>query len=158
MLTVPIKIKKVHKDAKIPKYMTEGAACFDLVATEIEYLDPNKVIVKFGIAVEVPVGYKLVLQPRSSFTHKSWVMANSPGQIDNDYRGEIMNRFEAIPIDQYINSNKISEFIYEVFPYKVGERVAQAYIAPIIKGDFEIVDELSETKRSENGFGSTGKK
>lgn len=79
-----IKFKKLHEKAIIPQVMTEGAACFDLVATEIEYNpERNKVKIHFGLACEFPKDYKLCIVPRSSFGHKSWFQANSPGQIDS---------------------------------------------------------------------------
>src|SRR5687768_10101794 len=106
-LAVPIKFKRLHEKAVIPQYQSHGAACVDLVATEIEYIDENKVIVKFGFAAEVPEGYKVNIQPRSSFTHKSWFMANTPGCIDSDYRGEWMAKFEAVPVSVKINQHGI---------------------------------------------------
>lgn len=82
-----IKIKKVHPKAVIPHFMSKGAACFDLTVTEVveynSYGDSNKVLIKFGISSEIPEGYKMVILPRSSFTHKGWVMANTPGQVDS---------------------------------------------------------------------------
>lgn len=150
---VTIKYKKLHDNAVIPEYQSYGAACVDLVATEIEYLDENKVIVHFGFATEIPHGYKVVMQPRSSFTHKSWFMANTPGQVDSDYRGEWIAKFEAIPVGV-----KEEKLLYEEFPFKPGDRVVQIYIEQCIRVQFRVVNDLSETWRGEGGFGSTGKK
>lgn len=155
-LTVPIKFKKLCDKAVIPKYQTTGAACVDLVATEIQHLDENKVIVKFGFSAEIPEAYKVLIQPRSSFTHKSWIMANAPGVVDSDYRGEWMSKFEAIPVGIYTDDYGNDKLIYDDFPYKVGDRVLQASVEVNIHMKFKEVAELSETIRGEGGFGHTG--
>lgn len=151
-LAVPIKFKKLHDDAVIPKHATPGSACVDLVATDIEYVEENKVVVKYGFATEIPEGYKVFVMPRSSFTHKGWVMQNSPGVIDSDYRGEWMSKFEAIPVGV-----KDGILLYEDFPYKKGDRVAQCSIEVNIHMAYKEVQDLSQTIRSTGGFGSTGK-
>lgn len=155
MQTVTIKIKKLNENAVVPEYKTSGAACFDLVATEIERSGQgNKYAkIKFGIACEIPEGYKIEIEPRSSNCLKGWIQGNSPGQVDSDYRGELMWFLEAIPYD-IKNAVTLS---YPELPYKVGERCAQAHIEEVIKGKFELVNELSETERGSGGFGSTGK-
>ncbi len=150
-----IKFKRIHSDAVIPKFMTNGAACVDLVATQIMRNGKNKVLVKFGFSTEIPEGWKICIAPRSSFTHTSWIMANSPGQVDSDYRGEWMVKFEAIPIG--INAFATPSLQYMEFPYSKGDRVAQAWIEPVHHMEFEEVEELSDTKRGIGGFGHTGK-
>jgi dUTP pyrophosphatase len=156
-LAVPIKFKRLHKNAVIPQYATTGSACVDLVATEIDYIDENKVTVKFGFSAEIPESYKVNIQPRSSFTHKSWIMANSPGQVDSDYRGEWMTKFEAIPVGQKDAGSSVGAFIYEDFPYKVGDRVVQASVEVNMHMKFVEVNELTDSIRGSGGFGSTGK-
>lgn len=157
-LAVPIKFKRLHPKAQIPQYQSDGAACVDLVITEIDYIDENKVTVKFGFSAEIPDGYKVVVQPRSSFTHKGWVMQNSPGQIDSDYRGEWMSKFEAIPTGIELRGlNNHPVLSYDVFPYKVGDRTIQASIEVNIHMKFKEVEDLSITLRGEGGFGSTNK-
>ena len=151
-LAVPIKYLKLSDDAVIPQYTTPGSACMDLVATDIEYLDENKVIVRFGFSSEFSDGYKVLIMPRSSFTHKSWIMTNSPGIIDSDYRGEWMAKFEAIPI-----GIKNNIFIYDVFPYKIGDRIVQASIEVNIHMSFRPVNELTDSIRGSGGYGSTNK-
>lgn len=156
-LAVPIKFKRIHPKAVIPQHMTLGAACIDLVATEIEYVDEDKVIVKFGFSTEFSDAYKVLIMPRSSFTHKSWIMQNSPGVVDSDYRGEWMCKFQAIPVgvDFKPLSTVQPKLVYEDFPYKVGNRILQASIEVNIHMKFKEVQELSETSRGEGGFGST---
>jgi dUTP pyrophosphatase len=152
-MNIPIKFKKLHKDAVIPEYKTEGAACVDLVITEIKHEATNLVTVKFGFATNIPVGYRIDLQPRSSFSHKGWIMANSPGKIDSDYTGEWQVKFEAIPY--WIDDDSV---ICPSFPYQIGERAVQASIHKIDKMEFEVVEKLEVTKRGSGGFGSTGLK
>jgi len=151
-LAVPIKFQRLHDDAVIPKHATPGSACVDLVATDIEYVEENKVVVKYGFATEIPEGYKVFVMPRSSFTHKGWIMQNSPGVIDSDYRGEWMSKFDAIPVGV-----KDGILLYEDFPYKKGDRVAQCSIEVNIHMAYKEVKDLSQTIRSTGGFGSTGK-
>lgn len=146
-----VKIKRLREDAVIPQVATLGAACADVVASVIT-VSEKYVTVRLGFATEIPKGYKGVIVPRSSFTQKGWVMQNSPAQIDSDYRGEWMIKFEAIPQKVGILHN----LIYPEFPYKEGDRVGQMFIEKEIKFDFVLAEELSETDRASGGFGSTG--
>lgn len=161
-----VKIQKLHKDAVVPKIATEGAACVDVVATEIEYTPGGSVaIVKLGFSTEIPEGYKACLSPRSSFTKFNWVMQNSPAQIDSDYRGEWMLKFRAIAIPAKMISHtgygakaKAQPItLFTAFPYKVGDRVAQMWLEKVNKFEFEEVESLDTTERGEGRFGSTGK-
>ena len=151
-----IKFKRIHSDAVVPKFMTNGAACVDLVATQVQEVGPNKVLVKFGFSTEIPEGWKICIAPRSSFTHTSWILANSPGQVDSDYRGEWMVKFEGLPLMKRHTTGVVG-IGYGDFPYKKGDRVAQAWIEPVHHMEFEEVDQLSETQRGAGGFGHTGK-
>lgn len=162
MNMISIKIKKLHPNAVIPVKMTTGAACMDLVATEIIQEDEDKVTVKFGFSTAIPIEYKICIAPRSSFTNKGWMLINSPAQIDSDYRGEWMLKFDAIPVS--INSywdNLIDtanqKLEYPRFPYKIGDRVAQCWIEKVIDSTFLEVKELDSTERGEGGFGSTNR-
>ena len=91
MNTIKIDIKKLHEDAVIPTYGTEGAAGFDFYSVDDYVVDPGKtVIVKTGLAVAVPIGYYLAVVPRSGVSAKTGIrIANSPGTVDADYRGEV---------------------------------------------------------------------
>lgn len=177
MSEVVIKFKRIVESAEVPAYKTDEAACMDLTITSIEYaLDDkgkqqlDKVIVKYGFSTEIPPGYKAVIEPRSGFTHKEWFLANSPCQIDSDYRGEWMSKFEAKPVGlsddmitylgrTYGDSNDLPlvHFKYPQFPYKVGERVTQFQVEMKIPVRIEVVQEISSTTRGEGGFHSTGK-
>lgn len=160
---VTIKFKKLAEDAVIPFLATEGAACFDLTANRIEEVDRGKIKILFGLACEIPEDYKLCIVPRSSFCLKGWVQANSPGQVDPDYRGEIAMFLEAIPMgikEGYIKNEKVTYWghtlIYPELPYKVGERCAQAFLQEIVPTKITMVGEVTETVRGTGGFGSTG--
>lgn len=154
---------QIDPKAKIPIKGTPGSCCHDLVITKIEFIDKNKVEVSYGFSTEFSSKYKAVIVPRSSFTHKSWIMANSPGQIDSDYFLEWKTRLEAIPTWLDI------DFEYEGFPYKVGDRITQFYIEEVI--DIEFIDGSNRTNYAKDkledlkkvttfnrtgGFGSTG--
>ena len=145
-----IKIKKLTETAQIPVKGHQTDACFDVFADRIEKLDPDFYIVYLGFALEIPEGWKAVCVPRSSFTKTKWLVQNSPGQIDSDYRGELQFRFRAIP-----NSTDCDSY-YSKFPFKIGDRVGQIYFEPVHQVSFIETDNLTETKRNEGGFGSTG--
>ena len=140
-----LKIKKLNKEAIIPKYQTELAAGFDLHSIE-EYVlkKGERKLIKTGLAFEIEDGYEVQIRPRSGLAFKHGItVLNSPGTIDADYRGEIMVLL--------INLGD------EDFEIKKGERIAQAVVAPVVQAKFEEVEELSSTKRGAGGFGSTGK-
>lgn len=151
-----IKFKKEEEHAVIPSPMSEGAMCFDLTATKIE-IRGDIAIIYFGLACEIPKGYGMTIQPRSSFTGKGWVQANSPGQIDSDYRGELQMRIQAIPNGIRYEPNDDRYYLdYPDVPYNVGDRAAQAKIVAVVPVCFEEAETLEETVRGTGGFGSTG--
>lgn len=150
---IKIKIKKLYLDSVLPIKGSKDAACYDVVAREI-IINDNLATIKLGFATEIPKGYKGIIVPRSSFTQKGWVMQNSPAQIDSDYRGEWMIKFEGIPVDKEIPEY---DMIYEIFPYKVRERCAQIFFEKVENIYWEEVETLNSTLRNEGGFGSTGK-
>lgn len=143
-----LKIKKLHPDAVVPKYQSAGASGFDLHALEdMDIKAGDTVLVKTGLSVAVPAGYELQVRPRSGMALKTnLVVANSPGTVDSDYRGEvcvIMKNSLGIKAHQ-----KISK----------GDRIAQGVIVPVVQAEIEEVEELDETQRGAGGFGSTGTK
>ena len=139
-----VKMKKLHPNAVKPKYAKESDAGMDLVATEIISNTTFQVTYGLGIAVEIPDGMVGLVFPRSSIRNTELTLSNSVGVIDAGYRGELQATF-----------NKLNGF--ESVAYKVGDRVAQIVIVPHPIVQFVEVDELSESKRGEGGFGSTGK-
>ena len=151
---VNLKFKKLSETAQIPRLATEGAACFDLTVDRIEETAPGKIKLFFGLASEFPDDYKLCIVPRSSFNHKDWVMQNSPGQVDSDYRGEIAMFLQAFPIG--LSGAYANGFYYPNSPYQVGDRCAQAFLQAVVPTRILEVVEVSETVRGTGGFGSTG--
>jgi len=141
-----INIKKLNDLAEIPKYQTEGAACFDLVATSMK-IDRNNNQIKYGIglAFEIPKGYKGNLYPRSSIVKTSLRLGNCTGIIDSDYRGEVSLVFDIL---------ENSKLPY----YAIGERIGQMEIVPVLQVKFKESKELSETVRGSGGYGSTNTK
>jgi len=142
-----VKFKKIHASAKLPVKGSLHAACYDVYADSITF-DNDKVKVGLGFKTEIPVGYKGIIVPRSNLTKYNWVLNNSFGIVDADYRGEWMSIFTPIQIGSIVPD----------FPYGVGDRVAQIYFEKVLDIDFEEVIELSDTQRGEGGFGSTGVK
>lgn len=148
-----LKIKKLHPNAIVPTYATDGSACFDLYAATVgnasfigELLSHGSpVTCGTGLAFEVPEGWAMMVYSRSGhgFKHNTR-LSNCVGVIDSDYRHEVKVRL-TMDVDPEIE--------LEVKP---GDRIAQAMLIPIERVSFELVDELSKTKRT-GGFGSTGK-
>jgi len=103
----------------------------------------QRALIPTGIAVELPPGYEAQIRPRSGLAIKHGItLLNTPGTIDADYRGEI----KVILIN-------LGE---EDFVINRGDRIAQMVICPVVRVELEEVEELSTTRRSEGGFGSTG--
>jgi dUTP pyrophosphatase len=141
-----VKIKKLNENAIIPTYGSPYAAGADLYACtdeEIVIEAGKTVLIKTGIAIELPVGYASFIYARSGLASKKGLApANKVGVVDCDYRGEIM-----------VALHNHSDISRTVAP---GERIAQMVIAPYITAEFEEAEELSETVRGAGGFGSTG--
>ena len=132
----------------LPSYETIASAGMDLRANlpEAIVLKPlERVIVKTGLFIELPIGYEAQVRPRSGLAAKKGItVLNSPGTIDADYRGEIG--------DILVNLSN------EAFIIENGERIAQLVIAKHERAEWITVETLSETSRGEGGFGSTGVK
>jgi dUTP pyrophosphatase len=148
VLSTNVNIKKLNPNATIPTYGSEYAAGADLYACIEESLTiaPGEtVLVKTGLAMELPIGYAGLIYARSGLASKRGLApANKVGVIDSDYRGEVMVALH--------NHSNIAQSI------EPNERIAQLVITPYIKGIFSETDDLSDTVRGEGGFGSTGKK
>lgn len=139
-----IKLNKLHQDAKLPTYGSDGAACFDLYAVEDTRSLFGRAVVGTGLSVEVPPGYEMVIRPRSGLAFNHGVHAFS-GTIDQDYRGEVKVLM--------LSDSSVSSFNIEK-----GERIAQASIQLVLRVEFNEVSELGDTDRGAGGFGSTGSK
>ena len=147
-MTVPVRVRRLahNQDLPLPGYATDGAAGMDLLAavTEPVVVAPGqRVLIPTGLAIALPTGYELQVRPRSGLALRNGiVLPNSPGTIDEDYRGEI----------QVIVLNTSSE------PFRVerGTRIAQAVLAPVVRAAWQEVEDLDATTRNAGGFGSTG--
>lgn len=148
MEPLKIKIKKTHDQARLP-LITKGNACFDFYAledTEIRSMHKGPAtLVRTGLAFEIPEGYHMKLFMRSSYGAKKKIfLANCVGIIDSSYRGEVRGIFKAT------TGRDSTKWI------RAGERFMQGLIEKNIPVEFEEANELSQTKRGESGFGSTG--
>jgi dUTP pyrophosphatase len=137
-----------NPDLPLPAYETAGAAGMDLRAAvpedEALVLRPGaRTAVPTGLAFALPDGFEAQVRPRSGLALKSGVtVANAPGTIDADYRGEL----KVILIN-------LGE---EDFVIRRGDRIAQLVIAPVVQAAWREVAELEATDRGAGGFGSTG--
>lgn len=149
---IKMNVKRLSGRAKLPTYATNGAACMDMYAClpegqhDIEVIAPHeRVLIPTGIAVEVPEGYVLEVLMRSGLAlREGLTLLNGPGQIDEDYRGEI----------KLIVYNADPQYPAII---KHGDRIGQCRLLPVYPIHFCEVDELSETARGAGGFGHTGK-
>ena len=143
-----MRVKRVHKDAMLPTYGTEGSGALDFYAAEdVTVWEERTYRIGLGVALEVPKGFVLQLVPRSSMGMNTPLrMPNSIGVIDSDYRGEVV----AI----YVNDESKGMIPYQI---NKGDRIAQGYLVPTPKINLVEVEELSDTDRGDKGFGSTGK-
>ncbi|WP_440979567.1 dUTP diphosphatase [Sphingomonas pseudosanguinis] len=128
----------------LPAYATPGAAGMDVVAAESLTLAPGaRAAVATGFAIAIPPGYEVQVRPRSGLALKHGITClNTPGTIDEDYRGEV----------KVILANLGQE------PFAVvrGERIAQLVPAPVQHATLTEVETLDDTQRGTGGFGSTG--
>ena len=140
-------IKRLSSKVELPKYKTEGSSGLDLMAfieKSIKLNPKESVLVPTGISVAIAEDLEIQIRPRSGLAAKSNIsVLNTPGTIDSDYRGEI----------------KIILFNHgkEEFTINNKDRIAQMILMPVLKAEFEEVEELPKTIRGSGGFGSTGK-
>lgn len=139
-----IKTKRLTPEAKLPTYATDGSGCFDIYASEGGYVHESKAF-STGLSFEIPEGYVMLVFSRSGHGFKNDIrLANCVGVIDSDYRGELKVKLT--------NDNQQGW----IFTVDRGDRIAQALVIPYEKVQFLEVDDLSETERGADGFGSTG--
>ena len=145
-MMINVELKLLDNNAVIPAYAHSGDSGFDLVANNdeaIHLLSGRKVCVPTGIAVAVPVGYELQVRPRSGLALKNGItVLNAPGTVDAGYRGEV-----GVILINHSN---------EIFTIERGMKIAQGVICPVMRAEFVVVSELSETNRGTGGYGSTG--
>ncbi len=143
-----VKLQKLHADAVIPTFGSDGAAGADLYALldAPATIEPAQtLLVKTGIAMAIPDGYVGLIFARSGLASKRGLApANKVGVIDSDYRGELM-----VALHNHSTAPQTVE---------PKERIAQLAIVPYLRPTFEVADSLDETQRGVGGFGSTGTK
>jgi len=144
---VKVLIKKLNSKVQLPKYKTDGSSGMDLMAfieSSINIKSQESALIPTGISIAIPEDTEVQIRPRSGLAVNSSVsVLNTPGTIDSDYRGEI----------------KIILFNHgkEEFVVNNNDRIAQMILMPVIKVEFEEVENLPKTLRGSVGFGSTGK-
>ena len=144
-----MKVKVINKSKHaLPSYETSASAGLDVRANMDESitLKPlERVLVKTGLFMEIPVGFECQVRPRSGLALKKGItVLNAPGTVDADYRGEV-----GVILINLSN---------EDFVITDGERIAQLVFAKVKQAKWNEVVELTETDRGEGGFGSTGVK
>ena len=144
-----MKINIINKSQhQLPNYETIASAGMDMRANiqePITIKSLERVMIPTGLFIELPIGYEAQVRPRSGLAFKNGVTClNSPGTIDDDYRGEL----KVILVN----------LSHDDFTIKNGDRIAQMVIAKHERAEFIEVQELSTTERGAGGFGSTGVK
>lgn len=137
----------ISEGVTLPKYETFGSAGMDVRANISEPIvlgSLERVLVPTGIKMAIPEGYEVQVRPRSGLALKHGIsMANTPGTIDSDYRGEIGVILINLSKEEYIIQPQ--------------ERIGQLVLNKVAQMDFEVVESLDETERGAGGFGHTGK-
>ena len=144
---VKVLVKKLHPKVQLPSYKTQGSSGMDLMAfieSPIKISPNSSALIPTGISVAISNDFEIQIRPRSGLAAKSNIsILNTPGTIDSDYRGEIKVILFNHGSKEFVVKNK--------------DRIAQMILMPVLKIDFEEVDDLPETLRGSGGFGSTGK-
>ena len=144
---VKVLVKKLHPKVQLPSYKTQGSSGMDLMAfieSPIKISPNSSALIPTGISVAISNDFEIQIRPRSGLAAKSNIsILNTPGTIDSDYRGELKVILFNHGSKEFIVKNK--------------DRIAQMILTPVLKIDFEEVDDLPETVRGSGGFGSTGK-
>ena len=139
-----LKIKRLNPNARLPEYAHPGDAGLDLFSVEQANIEPGSSrLIHTGIAMELPQGTEAQVRPRSGLALRNQItLLNSPGTIDEGYRGEVCVIL--------INHGK------ETFQVTVGMKIAQMVLQHVLPAEVEECGDLSGSQRGEDGFGSTG--
>lgn len=144
---IRIPIELTNPDAHIPTYAHDGDAGCDVYALDDYTVEPHQtMMIPLGFRVAIPKGYELQMRPRSGMSLKTKIrVANAPGTIDSNYRGEV-----GLIIDNI-----------GTYPFYItkGMRVAQMVLNEVPLASFMEVKSIdeNETDRGSGGFGSSGK-
>ena len=142
---VPVAVRRLHPDAGVPAYSTDGDAGADLTSVaEVTLAPGERALVPTGIAVALPPGTVGLVHPRSGLAARHGItVVNAPGTVDSGYRGEIL-------------VNLVNLDPREPFTVRVGDRIAQLVVQHYLHADFDDADSLPDSARGETGHGSTG--
>ncbi len=145
MASVSVQVLPHGEGLPLPRHATAGAAGCDLVAAEDAALAPlERVAVATGLAIALPLGFEAQVRPRSGLALEHGItVANAPGTIDSDYRGEVKVILVNLGSGPYV--------------VRRGDRIAQLVVAPVERVTWEPVSVLPSTQRGAGGFGSTGR-
>lgn len=144
-MTGPLRVRLLHPDAVAPARAHDGDFGYDLRALEGEHLDPGaRAMVRTGVAIALPRGHAGLVLPRSGLAAEHGIaLVNAPGLIDEGYRGEV----------RVLLLNTDRERAFRVEP---GMRIAQLLLVAPATPEVAEVEDLDETPRGTDGFGSTG--
>ena len=142
-----MQVKVINKSKhSLPQYETIASAGMDVrsnIDEPISLAPLDRILVKTGLFVEIPIGYEIQVRPRSGLAFKKGItVLNSPGTIDADYRGEI--------------GVLLVNLSSEPFDIEDGERIAQLVLASHEQASWQEVEILGDSDRGQGGFGSTG--
>ncbi len=149
MASASFLVRRLRPGAALPRRMTPFSAGLDLTActgegTMLVIAPGERELVPTGLSLAIPIGYEGQVRPRSGLALRHGItVANSPGTIDADYRGELKVLL--------INLGA------EPFEVRHGERIAQLVLAPVALLEALEVEELPAAERGDGGFGSTGR-
>lgn len=142
-----VRTSRAPEPLPLPRYQTEGSAGMDLcadIAEPVHFAPMERKLVPTGLRIAVPPGYEAQVRPRSGLALKQGLtVANAPGTIDSDYRGEV----QVILI--HLGTEPVT--------VHRGDRIAQLVICPVARAALVEVTSLDATVRGEGGFGSTGR-
>ncbi len=181
-----VNIKFSRPSGKTPTKGTIGAAAYDVYATEsVKLLPGETVIMPLGFSVEIPPGYDMKVTPRSGLSRKGLTITNSPGLIDEDYRGQLGVLLRYDPANTYVVIEKLYKALgnfcknlvssaqfnldlakqkladavnvkpFKPFEINAGDRIGQIQIHKVVPFIFKEVENLSDTERGSGGYGST---
>jgi dUTP pyrophosphatase len=140
-------VQKIHEDAILPSYAYPTDSGFDLCSVEEISIEPfGRALIPTGLRFNIPTGFEIQVRPKSGLAIKEGItVLNTPGTVDQGYNGELK-------VIVFNTNNK-------PFTIKNKMKIAQAVLCPVASGNFVTiveVDNVEETERGENGFGSTG--
>ena len=143
---VKVLVKRLDSKVKIPEYKTSGSSGMDLMAfveSSIKIAPNNLELIPTGLSIAIPDDLEIQIRPRSGLAAKYSIgVLNTPGTIDSDYRGELKIILFNHGTKEFVVNNN--------------DRIAQMILMPVLKVDFEEVNELPKSIRGSGGFGSTG--